>query len=159
MSSTSALEVVGGMRVFERYGTRLLVPQGDDGIQVRGFPCGVDAKDQADSAGDAERCAGPEHSHVGGERRKCADEESDRRAEEHADEPTHCRERDRFQSELQQDVPLGSANRLAHADLARPLGDRDKHDVHHAHTADDQTYAGDCEHEDENAARELVPEV
>ena len=30
------------------------------------------------------------------------------------------------------------ADRHAHADLARPLGDRDQHDVHHADAADDQ---------------------
>ena len=35
------------------------------------------------------------------------------------------------------------ADRLAHADLARALGDRDQHDVHDADAADQQ---GDADH-------------
>ena len=40
--------------------------------------------------------------------------------------------------ELQHDVAARRAERLAHADLARAIGDRDHHDRHHADAADHQ---------------------
>ena len=45
--------------------------------------------------------------------------------------------------ELGQDVPAAGADRLADADLAGPLGDRDEHDVHDPDAADDQRDRGD----------------
>ena len=40
-----------------------------------------------------------------------------------------------FDQELAADAPGSSAQRLAHADLARALGDRHQHDVHDADAA------------------------
>ena len=52
-------------------------------------------------------------------------------------------DRGRLEQELGQDAPPRGADRLADADLARALGDRDEHDVHHADAADEQRDAGD----------------
>ena len=46
--------------------------------------------------------------------------------------------------ELQEDVAPRRAERLANADLARPLGDRHEHDVHDADAADEQRHGGDA---------------
>jgi hypothetical protein len=42
----------------------------------------------------------------------------------------------RLGQELHGDVPAGTPQGLAQADLASPLGDVDEHDVHHPHPAD-----------------------
>ena len=49
----------------------------------------------------------------------------------------------RLDQELRQDVAPAGADRHAQADLARPLGHRDQHDVHDADAADDQRDRGD----------------
>ncbi len=48
--------------------------------------------------------------------------------------------------------------RHADADLARPLGHRDEHDVHHADAADEQRQEGDADHHHVEAAGDLVVE-
>ena len=48
---------------------------------------------------------------------------------------------------------------LAHADLARPLGDRHEHDVHHAHAADHQRQAADERQDDLQARRHPADHV
>ena len=53
--------------------------------------------------------------------------------------PPTAGEGDGFERELQQDVALARADGFAHADLARALGDRNQHDVHHADAAHDQS--------------------
>ena len=55
-----------------------------------------------------------------------------------ADEPAEHREQDRLDDELADDVRPARPDRLADADLARALGDRHEHDVHHADPADEQ---------------------
>ena len=60
-----------------------------------------------------------------------------------ADRPAEQAERDRFDQELKEDVPPRRAERLADADLARALGDRDEHDVHDADAADEQRHRRD----------------
>ena len=56
----------------------------------------------------------------------------------------------------QQDVRGVGAERLADADLARPLGDRDEHDVHDADAGDDQRDDADDEGADLDAGGGLV---
>ena len=59
-------------------------------------------------------------------------------AEEDAEHAADRREEHRFDQELPEDLAPARAERLAHADLARPLGDRDHHDRHDADAADHQ---------------------
>ena len=49
----------------------------------------------------------------------------------------------RLDQELQQHLAFERADRQAHADLARALGDGDQHDVHDADAADQQADRGD----------------
>ena len=58
------------------------------------------------------------------------------------------REEDRLDEELAEDVPAPGAEGLAQADLARPLGDRDQHDVHDPDPADQQADAADRREQD-----------
>ena len=53
------------------------------------------------------------------------------------------REQHGLDEELAEDVGAPRAERLADADLARPLGDGDEHDVHDADPADEQRDRGD----------------
>src|SRR5882672_9459826 len=43
--------------------------------------------------------------------------------------------------------------------FARTFGDADEHDVHHADAADDEADGSDGEHQNENQAADLVPQV
>src|SRR5579859_4671620 len=87
------------------------------------------------------------------------DRPGDHPADQDSNNSADGAERDRLQRELEENIPLGRANGLAHTDFARALGDRDQHDVHHAYATDHETNAGDSEHEDENASGDLVPEI
>ena len=59
-----------------------------------------------------------------------------------------------FGEKLQEDRPALGADGFADADFARPLGHRDKHDVHDADAADEQGQAGDEQPDDGNGARD-----
>ena len=60
-----------------------------------------------------------------------------------ANQPAQQADARGLDQKLQQDrAPLG-ADGLADADLARPLGHRDEHDVHDADAADEQRQPGD----------------
>ena len=59
-------------------------------------------------------------------------------ADQDADQAAHQAEHDRLDQELEQDRRRPRADRLAQADLARALGDRDEHDVHDPDAADEQ---------------------
>ena len=61
-----------------------------------------------------------------------------------ADHAADGAERDGFDQELQEDVAAARADGHADADLARPLGHADEHDVHDADAADDERDAGDA---------------
>ena len=65
-------------------------------------------------------------------------------------------ERHRLDEELPEDRAARRAERLAHADLARALGDRDHHDRDHAHAADDQADRRQHDHHEEEHAEDLV---
>ena len=64
-----------------------------------------------------------------------------------ADRAAGERRRQPLEQELQQDLAALRAERLAHADLARPLLHVDEHDVHDADAAD-----GQRQHADEGRA-------
>ena len=59
-----------------------------------------------------------------------ADDDADQAAEDGQDEG--------LDEELEQDVAVLGADRLADADLAGPLADRDQHDVHDPDAADER---------------------
>ena len=65
-------------------------------------------------------------------------------AEEHAEHAAHQAEHQRLDQELEHDVAPGGAERLAHADLPGPLGDRDQHDVHDPDAAHQEAHRGDA---------------
>ena len=71
----------------------------------------------------------------------------DRDPEADSDHAADRRERDRLDQELSEDVAGARAEREAHSDLARPLGDRDEHDVHDADPSDHQRDGGDASEE------------
>ena len=64
--------------------------------------------------------------------------------------PSHREER-RLDEELEEDLAPPRAEGLAHADLPRPLGDRDDHDGHDADAADHQGDGGDDDEREEGA--------
>ena len=66
------------------------------------------------------------------------------------------REDDRLDEELGPDVARAGADGHADADLARPLGDRDEHDVHDPDAADEERDAGDRPEEDGHRPRLLL---
>jgi hypothetical protein len=62
--------------------------------------------------------------------------------ERQADQPAEHRQHHRLDQELQQHLARDRADGEADADLARPLGHRDEHDVHDADAADEQADRG-----------------
>ena len=68
-------------------------------------------------------------------------------SEDDADQAAEERQVQRLDEELLEDVASAGADRLADADLAGPLGDRDQHDVHDPDAADDQRDGGDAAEE------------
>ena len=62
-------------------------------------------------------------------------------------------ERHRLDQELPENRAARRAERLAHADLARALGDRDHHDRDDAHAADEQADRRQHDHHEEEHAR------
>ena len=84
-------------------------------------------------------------------RRKSGDragaENSEAPSAEHPEQTTEEGDGHRLDEELDQDVRLAGADRLADADLARPFGHRYQHDVHDADAADQE---GDADHAGDN---------
>ena len=64
--------------------------------------------------------------------------QADGAAEDDAEHAAGRRQERGLDQELPEDLAAARAERLADADLARPLGDRDHHDRHHADAADHQ---------------------
>ena len=62
--------------------------------------------------------------------------EADAAADEDAEQAAGRRQEDRLEQELPENLDAPRAERLAHADLARALGDADRHDAHDADAAD-----------------------
>jgi hypothetical protein len=64
-----------------------------------------------------------------------------------------------FDQELQHDIVAPRAQRLANADLAGALGDRDQHDVHDDHAAHHQGNGGDADDDSGKHAGDLVEQA
>ena len=60
--------------------------------------------------------------------------------------PARSRQGHRLQQKLPDDIAAPGADGLAYADLARPLGHRDQHDVHYPDAAHQQSDRGDHHH-------------
>ena len=69
------------------------------------------------------------------------------RPDQDAEHASRHAQHDRLDEELDEDVALARADRQADADLARPLGDADQHDVHHADAADHEAHRRDRQEE------------
>ena len=72
--------------------------------------------------------------------------------------PTEVRN-DGLDQELPEDLAAPGAERLADADLARPFGDRDHHDRHHADAADHQRDRRDDDEREERRLADLIPHL
>src|SRR5450432_271131 len=125
-----------------------------------GLPRWINSEYQSleSSSSKSEYC--PEYRHAGGQRRKYhRDNRGHQSPESYAEDATHRGQSYRFQSKLQENVPLARADGLPHSDFTGSFRDGHEHDIHHAHAADDQGYGGHRQHEDKNASRELIPYI
>src|SRR5215217_1243276 len=117
---------------------RSLVPKCLDWIEAGGATCGIPAEEHTDCRREPD---GDEHR--GGRRRGCpAGEMAEQcRAPEAEGEPDDATEHahgDALDEELREHVGAARADGHADADLARPLGHGDEHDVHDPDAADDE---------------------
>ena len=92
-------------------------------------------------------------------RRERRDRDRDGRAEHRADDAAEDRQHDRLGEHLRHDVGPPRAERLAQADLARPLGDHHQHDVHDHDAADDERQRDDADQHGEDAVGRRVVDV
>ena len=76
-----------------------------------------------------------------------------------ADDAAEDREHDRLGEHLRHDVGPPRAERLAQADLARPLGHHHQHDVHDDDAADDERQRDDADEHGEDAVGGRVVDV
>jgi hypothetical protein len=80
-----------------------------------------------------------------------------RDAQDHAEYPTDQREENGLHQELEQDVAAPRPERLANADLSRPLGDGNEHDIHDHDPTDDQRDRGNADHRAKKSLAEPGP--
>src|SRR6185295_9050731 len=115
-----------------------LVAQRVDRIHARRAAGGPEAEEDAHGGREEEG----EEDRARGDRGGPAGEPPDRLgradAEQDADDSPGQAEDERLDQELKEDVAPAGAERLPDADLARPFGDRDEHDVHDPDAADDE---------------------
>ena len=78
-----------------------------------------------------------------------------RDAEDAAERGQH----DGLGQELKQDLPAARAERLPQADLAGPLGHRDRHDRHHADPADHQRNRRNDDQREQRRLADLIPDI
>src|ERR1043165_5391930 len=130
-----------------------LVPEGFDRVQPGRSIGRVDAEEQPDRDRDEKREKDRRDRHHGGREAGGGDRRKVRslrrqRAAGYAQRPAQAAENHRLDEELGEDVAPARADGLADADLARPLGDGDQHDVHDSDPAHDERDAGDrAQHE------------
>src|SRR5690606_8953556 len=110
----------------------LFVAERFDRIEARG----ADGRDHAEEDADARREADADGERPPRQRDGEPGEQvygkPDERSEADAEQAAGRREENRLEQELPQDLHAPGAERLADADLARPLGDADRHDAHDA---------------------------
>ena len=116
----------------------LFIAQRFDRIELRGLVGGIEPEERADAGrreeGQQDGCRDDDRAHVA----QLAEQKGAANADCDADQAADDAEQQGLGQELHADVVRRGANRLADADLARPLGDADQHDVHDADAADDQ---------------------
>src|SRR5215470_16703382 len=101
----------------------LLVAKGFDGIEIGCLPCGIDAENQANHAGDSKADHCPHAGHGCRERtQQQTYQQCDDAAGDNADDTSEGAERDCLDRELQQNITLRRADGFAHADLLCALG-------------------------------------
>ena len=132
---------------------RSVVVERLDGPKLRRLARRIEAEDDADRHGEADRQLHNAHGHRQRHAQHALQRVHEQRAQRQADQAAQAGDDDCLDQELQENVaPLG-AHGLADADLARALGDGYEHDVHDADAAYEQRDAGDAaQHQREGAA-------
>ena len=64
-----------------------------------------------------------------------------------------------LEEELPQNLDAPRAERFADADLARALGDADRHDAHHADAADEERNRREHDEREERRLADLIPDL
>src|SRR5260221_9294563 len=101
-------------------------------MQRRRLPRGVEAEADADERADGEACEGPAVGENEGEVHPEGDAVASGNPHEDAYQAADLGEHDGLEEELADDVAAAGTDGFADADLARPLGHADQHDVHDA---------------------------
>src|SRR5204862_5998687 len=123
----------------------LLMPQGVDRVQDRRFEGRDDSEDHSDAGREAQSEPYRPHGHHDPHHRWMQrGYVANRIAQQDADGPADDGEHHRLSEKLAHDVPPPAADALAQADLPRPFGDADQHNVHDADAADDKGDADDA---------------
>src|SRR5688500_8556503 len=123
--------------------TASLLPQGGDRVQSGGAARGIDARQDPHAAADQGGGDDGPGGHARRQRGGRGDALREGDAERDADERADGAQRGRLDEELRHDVAPARAERLADADLPRPLGHRDEHDVHDDDRPDEQPEGGE----------------
>src|SRR5688500_4877160 len=123
-------------------GRASLVSEGVDGIEPRCLARWVEAEEDSDTPGDQE--GDDDRARTDHDRPACglAEEDCCADAEEDSGESADERERDRFEEKLKENMAALRADGHANADLARPFGDGDEHDVHDADPSHEERDGG-----------------
>ena len=79
-------------------------------------------------------------------------------ADQDAEDAADRRQHRGFGQELNQNLLTPGAERLPHADLARPFGHRNHHDRHHADPADHQRNRRNDDQRQQHGAADLIPQ-
>src|SRR5258708_7920734 len=148
-----------GRRAYRRHAfpvSRLFVPQRLYRIEARRFARGIDPEQESGDRGGAQGEDDGAERHVGGNGRGAGQHQRHEPAHDHADDPTHQRERRRFDQELPQDLAPRGAEGFAHADLPRALRDRDHHDRDDPDAPDHQADHRERDHQDPRYQGEAV---
>ena len=87
------------------------------------------------------------------------DAPSDAPADDDAEHAAGRRQEDGLEQELPEDLDAPRAERLAHADLARALGDADRHDAHHADAADHERDRRQHDEREERRLADLIQDL
>src|SRR5688572_14124242 len=117
---------------------RSVLGQRHDGIQARCFHCGINSSDHADAAGDQDREKNVTESNRHGNGRRNSNNPGNTGSQKQTQDSSYGSEKGGLNQELHQNLTFPRADRLTQADLKRPLGDRNQHDVHDDDAADHQ---------------------
>src|SRR5437870_847520 len=133
-----------------------LAPERLDGGQVRRADRRRDAGDEPHARGHAETDKDEERRDARGKRRHPCGRPRDAGAEEDPDRAPERRHQRGLEQELSEHVPLACPERHPDADLARPFGDGDEHDVRDHDPADDEADPRDEDHDGEQREGDLL---